>query len=201
MACSVAGRTASRWTSSNARATSAGRGSVAWQAYYVEYTILGIGICILVLRGQEGALTHHASSWSAHFPLAAVFKGNEFLFQMLEQGNVEMLNEVFGADTPVEKKKIVATCPHCFNSLANEYPQLGGHYDVVHHTQLLDRLVTEGKLTPVTPIEQNVTYHDPCYLGRHNKVYTPPREIIAKVPGLKNTGVRHPVGWQRLSYP
>jgi Fe-S oxidoreductase len=113
--------------------------------------------------------------------------GNEFLFQMLGQGNVEMLNEVFGEDTPVEKKKIVATCPHCFNSLANEYPQLGGNYDVVHHTQLLDRLVTEGKLTPVTPIDQNITYHDPCYLGRHNKVYTPPREIIAKVPGLKNT--------------
>ncbi|NUR24937.1 MAG: (Fe-S)-binding protein [Catenulispora sp.] len=113
--------------------------------------------------------------------------GNEFLFQMLGQGNVEMLNEVFGEDAPVEKKKIVATCPHCFNSLANEYPQLGGHYDVVHHTQLLDRLVSEGKLTPVTPIDQNITYHDPCYLGRHNKVYTPPREIIAKVPGLKNT--------------
>jgi Fe-S oxidoreductase len=113
--------------------------------------------------------------------------GNEFLFQMLGQGNVEMLNEVFGEDTPVEKKKIVATCPHCFNSLANEYPQLGGHYDVIHHTQLLDRLVSEGKLTPVTPIDQNITYHDPCYLGRHNKVYTPPREIIAKVPGLKNT--------------
>ncbi|MFL6116501.1 MAG: (Fe-S)-binding protein [Catenulispora sp.] len=113
--------------------------------------------------------------------------GNEFLFQMLGQGNVEMLNELFGADAPVEKKKIVATCPHCFNSLANEYPQLGGHYDVVHHTQLLDRLVSEGKLTPVTPIDQNITYHDPCYLGRHNKVYTPPREIIAKVPGLKNT--------------
>ena len=112
--------------------------------------------------------------------------GNEFLFQMLGQGNVEMLNEVFGEDTPVEKKKIVATCPHCFNTLANEYPQLGGHYDVVHHTQLLDHLVTEGKLTPVTPIDQNITYHDPCYLGRHNKVYTPPREIIAKVPGLKN---------------
>jgi Fe-S oxidoreductase len=113
--------------------------------------------------------------------------GNEFLFQMLGQGNVEMLNEVFGEDAPTEKKKIVATCPHCFNSLANEYPQLGGHYDVVHHTQLLDRLVSEGKLTPVTPIDQNITYHDPCYLGRHNKVYTPPREIIAKVPGLKNT--------------
>jgi len=110
--------------------------------------------------------------------------GNEFLFQMQAMQNVEMLNEVFG-DKPT--KKIVATCPHCFNSLANEYPQVGGHFDVIHHTQLLDTLVSEGRLTPVTPIDQNVTYHDPCYLGRHNKVYTPPREIIAKVPGLRNT--------------
>jgi Fe-S oxidoreductase len=112
--------------------------------------------------------------------------GNEFLFQMLAQTNVETLNEVFG-DVPREKKKIVASCPHCFNSLSNEYPQLGGEYEVVHHTQLLDRLVSEGRLVPVTPIDQNITYHDPCYLGRHNKVYTPPREIIGKVPGLRNT--------------
>ena len=110
--------------------------------------------------------------------------GNEFLFQMQAMQNVEMLNEVFG-DKPT--KRIVATCPHCFNSLANEYPQVGGNFEVIHHTQLLDTLVSEGKLTPVTPIDQNITYHDPCYLGRHNKVYTPPREIIAKVPGLRNT--------------
>ena len=110
--------------------------------------------------------------------------GNEFLFQMQAMQNVEMLNEVFG-DKPT--KRIVATCPHCFNSLANEYPQVGGNFEVIHHTQLLDMLVSEGKLTPVTPIDQNITYHDPCYLGRHNKVYTPPREIIAKVPGLRNT--------------
>jgi len=110
--------------------------------------------------------------------------GNEFLFQMQAQQNVAMLNEAFG-DKP--SKKLVATCPHCFNSLANEYPQVGGHYEVIHHTQLLDTLINEGRLTPVTPIDQNITYHDPCYLGRHNKVYTPPREIIAKVPGLRNT--------------
>ncbi|HEU5353295.1 MAG TPA: heterodisulfide reductase-related iron-sulfur binding cluster [Actinocrinis sp.] len=110
--------------------------------------------------------------------------GNEFLFQMLAQQNVEVLNEAFG---DARTKKIVATCPHCFNSLANEYPQLGGEFEVIHHTQLLDRLVSEGRLTPVTPVDQNITYHDPCYLGRHNKVYTPPREIIAKVPGLRNT--------------
>jgi Fe-S oxidoreductase len=106
--------------------------------------------------------------------------GNEFVFQMLAQQNVEVLNEA-GAQRTV----IVATCPHCFNSLSREYPQLGGDYEVVHHTQLLNHLVEEGRLTPVTPIDQLVTYHDPCYLGRHNKVYTPPREILANVPSLR----------------
>jgi Fe-S oxidoreductase len=106
--------------------------------------------------------------------------GNEFVFQMLAQQNVETLNEA-GAHRTV----IVATCPHCFNTLSHEYPQLGGHYEVVHHTELLDRLVKEGRLTPVTPIESLVTYHDPCYLGRHNRVYTPPREVLASVPGLR----------------
>ncbi|GAA2468382.1 (Fe-S)-binding protein [Streptomyces macrosporus] len=119
--------------------------------------------------------------------------GNEFLFQQLGAENVAMLNMAFGEDDedestklPPSKKKIVATCPHCFNTIANEYPQLGGHYEVIHHTQLLQHLVDEGKLIPVTPVEGLITYHDPCYLGRHNKVYTPPREIIAKVPGLRN---------------
>jgi Fe-S oxidoreductase len=109
--------------------------------------------------------------------------GNEFLFQQLGQQNVEALNEAFG-DAPA--KKIVTTCPHCFNTIANEYPQLGGHYETVHHTQLLQHLVDAGKLVPVTPVDGLITYHDPCYLGRHNKVYTPPREIIGRVPGLRN---------------
>ncbi|MEV3934046.1 (Fe-S)-binding protein [Streptomyces sp. NPDC049944] len=119
--------------------------------------------------------------------------GNEPLFQQLGQENVAMLNMAFGEDDDDDStkkakatKKIVATCPHCFNTIANEYPQLGGEYEVIHHTQLLQHLVDEGKLIPVTPVEGLITYHDPCYLGRHNKIYTPPREIIAKVPGLRN---------------
>ncbi|MFJ3696442.1 heterodisulfide reductase-related iron-sulfur binding cluster [Streptomyces sp. NPDC090052] len=119
--------------------------------------------------------------------------GNEPLFQQLGQENVAMLNMAYGEDDddaetkkPRSAKKIVATCPHCFNTIANEYPQLGGEYEVIHHTQLLQHLIDEGKLIPVTPVEGLITYHDPCYLGRHNKVYTPPREIIAKVPGLRS---------------
>ena len=107
--------------------------------------------------------------------------GNEFVFSMLAQQNVETLNEA-GA------KKVVASCPHCFNTISREYPQLGGNYEVIHHTQLLARLVDEGRLKPVTPVEEKVTYHDPCFLGRHNKVYTPPREIIDAVPGTDRRG-------------
>jgi Fe-S oxidoreductase len=102
--------------------------------------------------------------------------GNEFVFSVLAKQNIETLNEA-GA------RKIVASCPHCFNTIAREYPQLGGNYEVIHHTQLLGKLVEEGKLTPVTTVEEKITYHDPCFLGRHNKVFTPPREIIDAVPG------------------
>ena len=103
--------------------------------------------------------------------------GNEFVFSMLAQQNVEMLNEA-------APRTIVASCPHCFNALANEYPQLGGNYQVIHHTQLLARLVEQGTLKPVTAIEEKLTYHDPCFLGRHNRVFTPPRQILQAVPGI-----------------
>ena len=102
--------------------------------------------------------------------------GNEFVFSMLAQQNIETLNEA-------APRTIVASCPHCFNTISREYPQLGGNYEVIHHTQLLARLVEQGKIKPATAVEEKITYHDPCFLGRHNKVFTPPRQIIDAVPG------------------
>ncbi len=102
--------------------------------------------------------------------------GNEFLFQMQAMTNIEVLNAY-------EVKKIVTTCPHCFNTLKNEYPELGGNYEVIHHTQLLKSLLDEGKMT----IEggkykgKKITFHDPCYLGRANDIYEAPREVIEKL--------------------
>jgi len=105
--------------------------------------------------------------------------GNEYLFQRFARQNVETLNGC-GAD----KKKIVCTCPHCFNTLKNEYGDFGGHYDVIHHTEFLAALVREGRLRPVKRVDKKVAYHDSCYLGRYNEVYEPPREALRSIPGL-----------------
>jgi len=102
--------------------------------------------------------------------------GNEFLFQMQAMTNIEVLNAY-------EVKKIVTTCPHCFNTLKNEYPELGGEFDVMHHTQFLKSLLNEGRLR----VEggkfkgKRITFHDPCYLGRANNEYEAPRELLQKL--------------------
>ncbi len=116
--------------------------------------------------------------------------GNEFLFQQLAAQAVETLDGVFEGVETVDRK-IVVTCPHCFNTLGKEYRQLGANYSVLHHTQLLNRLVRDKKLVPVTPVSQDITYHDPCYLGRHNKVYEAPRELIGAAGATLTEMPRH----------
>jgi Fe-S oxidoreductase len=104
--------------------------------------------------------------------------GNEYLFQTLCEQNVETL-------TGARVTTVVANCPHCFNTLRNEYPDYGGTFEVVHHSQLFARLVDEGRLRPSARLQETIAYHDPCYLGRHNDVYRDPRRALGSIPGVQ----------------
>ncbi len=105
--------------------------------------------------------------------------GNEVLFQLLASTAIETLKDA-------RAQKIVVTCAHCFNTIAREFPELDGHFDVIHHTQLLNRLVREGLLSPVAPERgEDITYHDPCFIGRHNGIFSAPRELLGALPGVE----------------
>jgi Fe-S oxidoreductase/nitrate reductase gamma subunit len=103
--------------------------------------------------------------------------GNEYLFQILAQQNIETLNRY-------SVKKVVTICPHCFNTMRNEYPQFGGAFEVLHYSQLIDELIQQGRLKPVKPVGATMAYHDSCFLGRHNGIYDQPRNIAKAIPGL-----------------
>lgn len=104
--------------------------------------------------------------------------GNEYLFQLKAKANIEVLSKY-------AVQKIITTCPHCYNTLQNEYPQFGGHYEVVHHTVLLDDLVAQGRLIPTQPLHGKISYHDSCYLGRYNEIYEQPRNLLRAIPGVE----------------
>ena len=104
--------------------------------------------------------------------------GEEALYQMLAAENIENMNNF-------KVKKVIANCPHCFNTIKNEYPQFGGDFEVINHTQLLSDLVDQGKLKPTKNVNEEVVYHDPCYLGRYNRIFDAPRKVLKSIPGLK----------------
>jgi len=104
--------------------------------------------------------------------------GNESLFQKLAQSNIAAF-----AESGINK--IVVTSPHCYYTFKNEYPKLGGNFEVIHYTEYMAQLLKEGRLKPTKPVNAKVTYHDPCYLGRHSNIYDAPREILKSIPGIE----------------
>ena len=104
--------------------------------------------------------------------------GNEYLYQIMAQQNIDTLNSY-------NVKKVVTICPHCFNTIKNEYPHLGGDYEVLHYSEFVAELITDGRIKPVVEINTTLAYHDSCYLGRHNGIYDQPRQIAEAIPGLK----------------
>ena len=103
--------------------------------------------------------------------------GNEYLYQTMAGQNIQTLRRY-------DVRKVVTICPHCFNTIKNEYPHLGGSYEVVHYSELVAELIEAGKIRPLVPVESTVAYHDSCYLGRHNGIYDPPRRIAQAIPGV-----------------